>query len=336
MSPTLLSACRRLRPAPVIAGVLLAAACIDDPAPITPVADTGRVAGILFFDRDNNDVYTPTGGDSLLPGVTVRLLDRGTTTVVGSAVTGSDGRFSIDVPVGTHDLDVVRSSGIIANQFIWCGARPSVYRNEETFVATPLKFGCVVRINVAKQSPLNSTVTIAGIVTAQPGRFRVQNDNIYIQDPTGGVQVFGVSPALGLVEGDSIEVTGELGAFSTQIQLVTPRVAPNIRRGAGVPDPVLLTTAQAAATTNPLAPNVGRLVRVQRVTVGSFASGNAPMNDGSGAAIVRLDGAAATTIGTGRFVTGTCYDITGILGFFNNATQLQPRGPFDVTEVPCS
>ena len=313
-----------------------ASACAEDPAPLVPVADTGRVAGILFFDRDNNNVFTPTAGDSIMPGVAIRVLDRGTTTVLASGTTGADGRFALDVPVGTHDLDVVRSSAIIANQFIWCGARPSIYRNEETFVATPLKFGCVVRINIAKRNPVGTTVTVAGIVTAQPGRYRAANDNLYIQDPSGGIQLFGVPTSLGLLEGDSLQVTAEIGAFSTQLQLVSPRIAPNIRRGATVPDPALLTTAQLAAATNPLSPNVGRLVRVRRVTVGAFASGNAPINDGSGAGIVRLDGNANTTIGVSRFNTGTCYSITGIVGFFNNATQLQPRGPQDVTEVSCS
>jgi hypothetical protein len=320
----------------LMAGALGTAACFDDPPPVTPVAERGRVAGILFFDRDNNDAFTPTAGDSAMAGVTVRLLDRGTTTVLGSATTGADGRYAIDVPVGTHDLDVVRSSDIIAANFIWCGARPSVYRNEETFVATALKFGCVVRINIAKQQPQGSSVTIAGIVTARPGRYRAANDNLYLQDPTGGIQVFGVPASLGLQEGDSIEVTGTLATFSTQLQITSPRIAPNIRRGAEVPEPATLTTAQLAATTNPLSPTVGRLARVRRVTVGTFASGNAPMNDGSGAAVVRLDGNANTTIGTGRFTAGTCYDITGIVGFFNNVTQLQPRGPFDVTEVSCS
>ncbi len=313
-----------------------ASACAEDPAPVVPVAETGRVAGILFFDRDNNNVFTPTAGDSIMPGVTIRVLDRGTTTVLASGTTGVDGRYALDVPVGTHDLDVVRSSDIIANQFIWCGARPSIYRNEETFVATPLKFGCVVRINIAKQNPVGTTVTVAGIVTAQPGRYRAANDNLYIQDPSGGIQLFGVPTSLALLEGDSLQVTAEIGAFGTQLQLLSPRVAPNIRRGATVPDPALLTTAQLAATTNPLSPNVGRLVRVQRATVGAFDRGNAPVNDGSGAGIVRLDGNANTTIGVARFTTGTCYNITGILGFFNNATQLQPRGPQDVTEVSCS
>jgi hypothetical protein len=336
MNSSMTSLSRRTRVAALVGGALAIAACVEDPAPVVALSETGSVSGILFFDRDNNDVFTPTAGDSIMPGVTVRLLDRGTTTVLGSAVTGTDGRFAISAPVGTHDLDVVRSSAIIANRFIWCGARPSVYRNEETFVATPLKFGCVVRINIAKANPVGTTVTVAGVVTAQPGRFRAANDNLYLQDQTGGIQVFGVPTSLGLQEGDSLEVTAEIGVFSTQLQLVSPRVAPNIRRGAAVPDPVLLTTAQTAATTNPLAPNVGRLVRVQRVTVGAFASGNAPMNDGSGPAIVRLDGNANTTIGVARFTTGRCYNITGILGFFNNATQLQPRGPQDVTEVSCS
>ncbi len=331
---------RASRLVPLLAAVAMLASCVDDPEPVSPVSETGRVAGLLFFDRDNNNVYTPTAGDSVMPGVTVRLLERGTSTVLASTTTGADGRYSIDAPVGTHDLDVVRSSQIIANQFIWCGARPSVYRNEETFVATPLKFGCVVRINAAKQNPIGTTVTIAGIVTAQPGRYRTQNDNLYLQDLTGGIQLFGVSPALGLLEGDSIEVTGELGAFRTQFQLLSPRVAPNIRRGAEVPAPVQLTTAQLVGITNQLSPNVGRLAQVRKVTVGAFPGvnvpGNAVINDGSGAGVMRLDGAAATTIGTTRFAAGACYDITGIVGFFDNATQLQPRGPFDVTEVPCS
>ncbi len=323
---------RRILPA--LAALVLATACVDDPAPVAPITETGRVAGILFFDRDNNDVFTPTAGDSAMGGVTVRLLARGTNSELATATTAADGRYSIDVPVGTHDLDVVRSSDIIASQFVWCGARPSVYSNEETFVPTPLKFGCVIRINVAKNNPLATTVTIAGVVTAQPGRFR--NDNMYVQDPSGGIQVFGVSFGLGLLEGDTVEVTGELGAFNDQLQIVSPRIASNVKRGGTPATPIDISTAQAAAATTPLSGNVGRLVRVRAVTVGSFASGNAPINDGSGAAQVRLDGNANGNIGTATFQAGTCYNITGILGFFRGATQLQPRSSQDVTEVSCS
>lgn len=323
---------RRILPA--LTALVLATACVDDPAPVAPITDTGRVAGILFFDRDNNNVFTPTAGDSAMGGVTVRLLARGTNTELASATTGVDGRYSIDVPVGTHDLDVVRSSDIIASRFVWCGARPSVYSNEETFVPTPLKFGCVVRINVAKNNPPATTVTIAGVVTAQPGRFR--NDNLYLQDVSGGIQVFGVSFSLGLLEGDTIEVTGELGAFNDQLQIVSPRIASNIKRGGAPAVPINISTAQAAAASSPLSSNLGRLVKVRAVAVGTFSGANAPINDGSGAAVLRLDGQANGNIGTSTFQANTCYDITGILGFFRGASQLLPRSSQDVTEVSCS
>jgi hypothetical protein len=323
-------------------GLALLAACAEDPLPVEPIDATGTVAGIVFFDRDNNGEFTPTAGDSALSGVVVNVLLRGTDSVLARPVTGADGRWSASVPVGTHDIVVVRNPSIIAANLVYCGGpRPSVYEGEQTFVPTPVKFGCVVRINVAEPLALNSTVTIAGIVIAAPGRFRTQGDNIYIQDPTGGIQVFGASLIpLGLQEGDSIEVTGELAAFNTQIQVVNPRVAQNIKRGAGVPAPVVRTTGTLAGITSGLAADVGRLVAVRKVQVSAFGfggqAGNAQMNDGSGAAVLRLDGAAFTTIGVSRFVSGRCYDITGILGFFNNAIQLQPRVVSDVTEVPCT
>lgn len=323
-----------------LAGVVLGA-CADDPSPVEPIDETGTVAGIVFFDRDNNGEFTPTAGDSALANVAVNIKLRGTDSVLARPTTGADGRFSATVPVGTHDVDVVRDANIVGARFVFCGGRASVYAREQTFLPTPVKFGCVVRIQAAEALALNSTVTVAGIVTAQPGRFRAQGDNIFIQDPTGGIQVFGASLIpLGLQEGDSIEVTGELAAFSTQLQITNPRVATNIRRGATVPNPIVRTTGALAATTNPLAADVGRLIAVQKVQVGAFGfggqAGNAQMNDGTGAAVLRLDGAAFTAIGTARFVTGRCYNVVGILGFFNNAIQLQPRSAADVTEVPCS
>ena len=326
------------RVAALLSAMMIAGACADDPDPVSPIDEKGIASGIVFFDRDNNGVYTPTAGDSVMPGVVVQLKLRGTDSTLASATTGADGRWSSEVPVGTHDVVVVRGEDLIAAGFVWCGARTSVYRQEETFLATPVKFGCVVRINLAEAEPVGTTVTISGIVMAQPGRYR--NDNLFLQDPTGGIQVFGVSAALGLLEGDSIEITGEIGVFNQQVQIVSPRVAQNIRRGAEVYPAIVRTTEQLAATSNPLAADVGKLVKVQKVALTNVpagtAAGNATMNDGSGAAQLRLDGNAATNIGWSAFQTGRCYDITGILGFFSGAIQLQPRSSADVTEVSCN
>jgi hypothetical protein len=328
--------------AAAVLGLAMLTACAEEPAPVEPISATGTIAGIVFFDRDNNGEFTPTAGDSALSNVVVNVLLRGTDSVIARPTTGANGRWTASVPVGTHDIAVVRDPRIIAANLVYCGGpRPSVYQGEQTFVPTPVKFGCVVRINAAKPLAVNSTVTIAGVVVAQPGRFRTQGDNIYIQDPTGGVQVFGASIIpLGLQEGDSIEVTGEIALFNTQVQIVNPRVAPNIKRGAVIPPSVVRTTGTLAGITSGLSGDVGRLITVRKVQVGAFGfggqAGNAQMNDGSGAAVLRLDGAAVTTIGTARFVSGRCYDITGILGFFNNAIQLQPRALTDVTEVSCT
>jgi DNA/RNA endonuclease YhcR with UshA esterase domain len=177
-------------------------------------------------------------------------------------------------------------------------------------------------------------VTVAGIVTAAPGRIR--DNNLYIQDPTGGIQVFGVNNSLGLAEGDSVEITGAVSSFSTELQIITPVIAQNVKRGVGAPAPAQRTTAQLAAVNAGLSADVGRLVVVRRAQVGTFASGNATINDGSGAATVRIALNTINTIGTARFVAGRCYDVTGIVGLFNNASQLLPRMASDVQEVACN
>lgn len=335
MMPSFLSGSRRLAATAGLLALGGAMACVDDPAPPTSLTATGQVAGVVFFDRDNNNLYTPTAGDSAMPNVTVQVRARGTTTVVTSMTTDAQGRYAATVPVGTHDIFVVEDASILAAELIWCGARPSVYANELAFVNTPMKFGCVIRIENAKLSPLGSTVTVSGVITARPGRFR--NDNLYLQDFSGGLQVFGVPAGSGLVEGDSIEVTGELGAFNDQFQIVAPRIAANVKSGTAIPDPRLLTTQQAAQATTATNSNIGRLVRVQRAQfTGPFSGGNAVINDGSGPTQLRLDNNSNTTIGAAAFVTGRCYDITGILGFFRGTAQLLPRSLADVTEVSCS
>ena len=332
---------RRLLPLGLCAAAALAtgalAACADDPPPPFQPEGTGTVSGIVFFDRDNNGTFSPVGGDTALRGVEVQLRSRGTTTAIDRKTTDAEGRFTLTGPVGTHDVFVTGDSAFARQRFVYCGgARPTLYRGEQTFLPVPIKTGCVIRINAAKALGANANVTVAGIVTARPGRLRSQGDNLYIQDPTGGIQVFGNVGALNLQEGDSIEVSGSLTLFNAELEVVSPVIAPNVRRGGAVPAPAQRTTAQVAAVTTTTHADLGRLLVVRRVRVGAFASGNASMNDGSGAATLRLAGATTTSIGTARFAADRCYDVTGILSTFNNSPQLLPRGPEDVREVSCS
>lgn len=321
---------------------VFAVACADDPAPIFEPTGTGEIEGRVYFDADNNTQFTPTGGDTALAGVLVLLRERQDTTVLDSIRTSADGTFEFDgVTPGTHDVFVVRDTTLTPNLVFCVNPAPSsVYIGELAYVAAPAKGGCVIRIRAAKDTTLGRRVTVAGIVTAGQGTFRAQGDNAYIEDPTGGINLFGLPASLALQVGDSIEVTGRLATFGGEIQLDRLSVAPNITRGATPIDPQDVTTGAVLATA-PLggkSPYVGRLLRVSAATVGPFnrsGGGNAALNDGSGEIEIRRDGNVANTLPATFFEEGACYDVVGILGFFNGTFQLKPRGPQDVTEVPC-
>ena len=318
-----------------------AAACAEDPAPPFEVEGAGRVTGRLFFDADNNALFTPLGGDTLLRNVRVEVRERGSSVIVDSTRTDAAGTFEFEgVPPGTHDVFLVQDTAITKN-LVFCvnPVRASVYRDETAFVSAPAKRGCVVRINVAEALAANAPITVAGIVTAAQGTYR--NDNIYIQDPTTGIQAFGIPASAALVLGDSIEVSGVLGFFNGEHQVNNPIVAPNRKTGVPVPAPLQRTTgatAAAVAAGGARTADVGRLLVVRRAQTGAFTGGggrNATLNDGSGPIEIRLDGNVLTIIPTTRFDQTKCYDIIGILGFFNGTPQLKPRIPSDVTEVPC-
>jgi ribosomal protein L24E len=332
MMPTITS-----RAAPVTVLLALGIACAEDPAPPFAVEGSGRLTGRLFFDADNNALFTPLGGDTLLRNVEVEVRERGSSVVIDATTTDAAGSFAFDaIPPGTHDVFLVRDPNVTGS-LVFCvnPVRASVYRDETAFVSAAAKRGCVVRINVAEGDTLGAPITVAGIVTARQGTYR--NDNIYIQDPTGGMQVFGL-PALAIALGDSIEVSGTLGQFGGELQVINPAVAPNRKSGAAVPAPMERTTgaiAGAVAAGGVQTADIGRLLVVRAAKVGTFTGQNAPLDDGSGAIQVRLDGNVLSAIPASFFVQSKCYDIVGILGYFNGTPQLKPRGPTDVTEVPC-
>jgi DNA/RNA endonuclease YhcR with UshA esterase domain len=331
---------RTIRRAAAAIAMMALGACAEDPAPPFEVEGTGSITGQLFFDADNNGLFTPIGGDTLLRDVEIELRERGSTVLIASTQTDAAGTFEFEgVAPGTHDVLLVQDTAVTKN-LIFCSnpVRASVYRDETAFISAPAKRGCVVAINIAEADTLNASVTVAGIVTAAQGTYR--GDNTYIQDPTGGIMAFGIPGSAALVLGDSVEISGVLGQFNGELQINNPIVAPN-RTRTTVPAPAERTTgaiAAAVAAGGAKARDVGLLLVVRAARVGAFTSGggrNATLNDGSGAIEIRLDGNVINVIPTTRFDQTKCYDIIGILGFFNGAPQLKPRIASDVVEVPC-
>lgn len=324
----------------VTLALLAVSGCADeDPAPPFAPTGSGEIQGLVFFDADNNGAFTPVGGDTTLAGVGVAVLERASTDTIAVGVTDAAGRFGLTgIPVGTHHV-MVDEDAAVTGALVFCvnPRSASVYTNELAFLSFSAKLGCVVTIEEAEAEAEGTAITVAGIVTAAQGTYR--SDNVYIQDRTGGIQVFGIPSSVGLQLGDSIEVSGVLGNFGTELQVNSPRVAPNVTSGVQVPAAAVRTTGSlAAAASDVRDPVFGTLVTVRAVTVGAFTSGgnrNANIDDGTGPVQVRLDGNVLSAIPTSTFQTGRCYDITGLVGIFNGGVQLKPRALPDVVEVPC-
>lgn len=325
--------------------LLVLAACTADPAaPFSPPG-TGTLAGLVFFDANADGVFTPIAGDTVLAGVPIELRNRGTDSAIASATTDATGRFTLAVSVGTSDVYVGSTAAMTAGGFVFCGARATTYINEQAYVDVPIKLGCVIKILDAKAKATGTRITLAGIVTAQPGRFRAQGDNLYIQDGSSAMQIFGSSVAgLGIQEGDSIEVTGDYSPFSGEPEMASPKVAAHIKKGVGVPAAKELTVPQLVAINSGNAADVGRLVVVQKVRIGDLTGTgtgrNATIATPSAPSVtstVRFDGNVFTALGA-QYTPSTqkCYDVTGILGFFTPAIQLKPRFAQDIVEVSCN
>ena len=136
--------------------------------------------------------------------------------------------------------------------------------------------------------PKTCGVRIRGNMTAEPGVFHPTVTQAYVQDATGGVQIFDASIDPTIARGDDVEWVGELEQFGGQTEV---NVAENFgnfghfRIGAGTePAPQVVTVAQVGETTE------GTLIRLNNLTV---VSGAIP-ESGSGSFTVTDDGGVST------------------------------------------
>jgi len=341
---------RRLRWSRPLAAALVAGAaalaCSEDIAPQFAVQGTGTLDGLVFFDVDRNRAYDPSAGDTVVVGATVLVRERGSTQTIsgGQAVTDAAGRFRVaSLPPGTHDL-FVDTTTVPAGMAICQNPVPvTIAINLVRFTEVVARGGCVVPIADAEAQPANTFVTVQGIVTAAPGQLRSAGDNAYIEDQSGGVQLFGSALAgRGIAVGDRIEVSGDLITFNTELEVAGALRVNEIVPGVTVPQPTTATTAEIAAAGSPPTQDLlGRFLRVVKVQAAAFQSGggrNAVINDGSGPTEMRIESGvlADTNAIDTQFPGGRCYDVVGVLGTFNGTAQLKPRTLADIQEVSCT
>jgi beta-lactamase superfamily II metal-dependent hydrolase len=173
---------------------------------------------------------------------------------------------------------------------------------------------------------LNQTVKIRGVVTSI--NFRPTGLEYYIEDPTGGVDIFNASTIRTFAIGDNLEVIGQVQQFNglTEINPGTAIANITVLPAGTLPavTPQIVTLSQLADS-GPGESFEGRLLRVNNVTItappATFAANtNYTITDSTGSVQMRIDG--DTDIDGTAPPAGT-FSVIGVLGQFDSA------GPFD-------
>lgn len=328
----------------LVSGVTLSA-CADDPEGAFEVTGEGSIEAFLFLDANRDGRFDPSDGDEPVPDVQVAVRDRGTAQNFATATSGTDGRLTVSaLPPGTHDLFMVEESVPEGVSFCQNPLPVSVYIDLRAYREVIGRNGCVITMAEAKLLDPNAGefVTVQGVITSEPGQ--VDAGFTWIQDSSGGIQLFGSGTAgLGLELGDRIEISGTLSQFGNQLQIASP-VVNNIEKAVGAVVPLLTTTAAvAAAGPIPDDPLQGALIRLERaqLTV-AFGDGgqniqNGTIDDGSGAITIRVDDGVWDRNDLNNFMTvGQCYDIIGLGASFNGGGQIFPRDATEIVEVACA
>lgn len=324
------------RAAAALFAAALLAGCEPDTAPPFTIDETGAVEGLLYYDADNDNVFDPSDGDYSLQGVKVRFTVRGDTTqVYATATSDAQGRLRVEgLPAGTADalFDLATLPGGVQ---VCENPQPvTVLPGQTRFFRVETRNACLILADEVREltPDVGARAAVRGIVTVRQGAFRA--DNAYLQDASGGIQIFGVPAGLGLVEGDVVEAGGVVGEFNGEIQLETLTSVRKVGT-AELITPALVTPEEFQS--REFESDLVRMEDLKVVTVGAA--------DAQGRFSVRVDPATGPAdytfdlriegTGTGltpaNFTVGSTYDVVGIASVFSSNAQLKPRKPADVT-----
>lgn len=182
----------------------------------------------------------------------------------------------------------------------------------------------LMTIAIARTQTAGTIVTIEGVLTAAD-QF---GGPAFIQDATGGIAVFDTQVHGGAFPiGRSLRITATRADFNNQIQLSNVTVVTDL--GAGTPVvPQVITLDQLDA-------HRGELVQIVAVTFPSpdgflFGNSNYTVTNGANSGDIRIDG---DTDLAGRTEPNVPCDVTGVVAYFQTASQLIPRFQAD---LPCT
>ena len=193
----------------------------------------------------------------------------------------------------------------------------------------------------ARLHPANDTVNVVGTVYAGTGVYtqpNAANLTVYIEDATGGTEVFGIPANTVYVPGDSLSVRGVAALFSGEYEISKfasgPPVISKLGTGAAIAAKTITPTDFSAKLYD------GQFIRVEGLLVSAVSTPNASgaynvtSTSPDGTTItIRIDQSTVGILNT-FWQIGTRYDVMGVaLNFVSGATttpEVKPRSPADV------
>ncbi|MEO0228641.1 MAG: FlgD immunoglobulin-like domain containing protein [candidate division WOR-3 bacterium] len=202
------------------------------------------------------------------------------------------------------------------------------------YVGTPIGYARRNGPDGSTPEFLNKQFTVIGVVTAPPYIFSTTRTSMYIQDETGGINVYYAGSLINFNEGDLIRVKGTILQYNglTEISPASPQDF--VLLGQGFPfDTLKLRPGE------PLSENLeGLLIQVEGTC------DNIPYSSGSGKAFTIYNGLTpidiyvynTTSIDLSNVTNGNVYRITGVVGQYDatipytSGYQLLPRYQKDI------
>ncbi|MCP4632539.1 MAG: T9SS type A sorting domain-containing protein [candidate division Zixibacteria bacterium] len=188
---------------------------------------------------------------------------------------------------------------------------------------------------------LNLPVEISGIVTATA--FSDTSTNMFVQDASGGINVYFGPEHINLLEGDSVTIRGVVDQYNGKAEVVFYNSDKLTQHGMGtMPEPMILTCADLNQVVGEQVE--GWLVKIERVTLIADPdtwpllgeSANMTITDATGSAALRIE--RYTDI-DGNLEPTSPMHITGVVGQYDyyapydSNYQLMPRKYTDFFEV---
>jgi len=184
----------------------------------------------------------------------------------------------------------------------------------------PVASSTLTDISTIQANPVEGEIhTIEGVITIGSGLLQTGLTNAYIQDASGrGMNLFNYDTT-GLKRGDKIKAVGEIEIYYTTIELKNFSYE-LISTGNNLPDPVLLTSAEANAAIweGTLIQIWGEITKVD------------PSDDGSGTSYMISDGTdtsevriwKSTNVNTTGLTQGSSWTFVGVESQYFNEFQL--------------